>query len=133
MAWVGGFNLHAGVRVAHDEPDAADVAGAPSRPCLGLRRGGENRKGRKGRKGATGLGGQALRRLVLGDGIDELHSIVCTGGETALREALGIALNQHGLIDGLDDARRAATWASEEGHGEPVAYLPWRVALYPRS
>jgi hypothetical protein len=78
-------------------------------------------------------GGEVAGYEVLGDGIDELHSIVCTGGEAVLREVLGIALNQHGLIDGLDDARRAAAWASEEGHGEPVAYLPWRVALYPRA
>ena len=69
---------------------------------------------------------------VLGDGITENHSIVCTGGEVALRDSLGISPNSHGLLDSLDDARRAAAWASEDGHAEPVDYYPWRLCLYPR-
>jgi hypothetical protein len=77
--------------------------------------------------------GERVGFEVLGDGVHEHHSIVCTGGEVDLHDRLGIAMNANGLIDDLDDARRAAAWASEDGHGEPVAYLPWRTALYSRS
>lgn len=77
-------------------------------------------------------GGGIAGHEILGNGSSESHSIICTSGEKLLHDVMGIALNENGLVETLDDARRGAEWASEEGHGEPVPYFPWRLTLYER-
>jgi hypothetical protein len=61
-----------------------------------------------------------------------LHTFVCNGLEKPYQDQLGIALNQHGLIDGYDDAIRAAEYTNLESTGaEPVAWYPWLVVEHP--
>ncbi|KPK43660.1 MAG: hypothetical protein AMK72_13025 [Planctomycetes bacterium SM23_25] len=75
-------------------------------------------------------GGTLLGYEILGDAINEYHTLLCTSGENDVCGQMGIRLNQHGLFDSLADASRAAQWSSEEGNAEPVVYLPWRIERY---
>jgi hypothetical protein len=79
---------------------------------------------------APAQGGTILGHEVLGDGIVEAHSIICTGGEVDLARDLSVKFNANGLIEDLGDARRGAEWASQEGHAEPTQYFAWRLTGY---
>jgi hypothetical protein len=79
---------------------------------------------------APAEGGTILGYEVLGDGVLDSHSILCTGGEVDVARDLSIRFNADGLIDDAADARRAAVWASQDGHAEPVPYFAWRLTRY---
>ena len=98
-----------------------DRAGGASERCHALRR-----------ALSPDRSGEVLGFEVLGNGSTECHSVVCTGSEVQLHDALGVSFNAHGLIDSYEEAKRAAAWMSEDGHGEPVVYFPWQVTVYAR-
>ncbi|HEU4328417.1 MAG TPA: hypothetical protein VFS21_35090 [Roseiflexaceae bacterium] len=56
------------------------------------------------------------------------HSFVCNGLEQEYLAQLGIQLNDHGLIDTLDDAVRASDFTNLDSTGaEPIGWTPWLV------
>ena len=58
-------------------------------------------------------------------------SWLCTRTERAVFEALGIALNAHGLVETYDDALRAHAWLGDHPEeGEPGPYYPWLLVRY---
>ncbi|MDQ3030868.1 MAG: hypothetical protein M3Y87_00490 [Myxococcota bacterium] len=75
-------------------------------------------------------GGTLRGYEVLGDGVHEAHSLLCTGSEVGASRELGVVFNADGLLDDFATARRVAEWASRDHHGEPVDYFPYRMAEY---
>lgn len=76
-------------------------------------------------------GGRLVGYEVLGDGLHEAHSILCSGAEVELHDELGLVPNEHGLFATLEDAVCAAARVTA-GLGEPVTYYPWRLEVYDR-
>lgn len=67
------------------------------------------------------------------DAAGGFHSWMCNRLEPDMHEALGIHINEHGLIDDEHAARTAAALIERDDRGEPGFWRPWLLARYPRS
>lgn len=82
------------------------------------------------------LEGEAIIRgfdiLGLETASGSFHSFICNDLTADFIDELGLSLNEHALIPGLEDAQRAASFVGlEETGAEPALWLPWRIGAYP--
>lgn len=75
-------------------------------------------------------GGQSTGFEVICDGIADDHSLLCNALEVDIDREFGIRLNQCGLIDTFEEAKRVADWASLDEACESGLWLPWLIARY---
>jgi hypothetical protein len=77
-------------------------------------------------------GGVELGYEILGEELGgDFHSWHCNHLEPVVHDELGIEVNEHGLIDNPEAARRAAEYIGRpEVPAEPVTWRPWLLVAY---
>jgi hypothetical protein len=85
------------------------------------------------RRQPLAAGGVELGYEILGEEIGgDFHSWHCNYLEPLVHEQLGIEVNRHWLINGLEAARNAADFINRpDVPAEPVPWRPWLLVQYP--